>query len=140
MKVCFKCRRKKPLSSFYKHGRMADGRLGKCKSCTKKDVSENYAKNREYYAAYERARFQNPERKKYAIEIQKKRRKIYPGKYRASTAVGNAIRDGRLTRGVCEVCGVEKVQAHHDDYRKPLSVRWLCRKHHLEHHGRTFYG
>lgn len=139
MKTCFKCKARKPLSSFYKHWKMADGHLGKCKSCTKKDVSENYKNNRDHYAEYERSRFQNPERKKYALEQQRKRRLVYPGKYRAVNAVSNAIRDGRITRGPCEVCGEEKAQAHHDDYRKPLSVRWLCRKHHLEHHGKMAF-
>jgi hypothetical protein len=27
-----------------------------------------------------------------------------------------------------------KVQAHHDDYTKPLAVDWLCTKHHAERH------
>ena len=30
----------------------------------------------------------------------------------------------------CEVCGATKTVAHHDDYAKPLDVRWLCRSHH----------
>lgn len=43
------------------------------------------------------------------------------------------IRRGKLQRQPCEVCG-EKAQMHHDDYSKPLKVRWFCRKHHLELH------
>jgi hypothetical protein len=41
---------------------------------------------------------------------------------------------GKLIRQPCEVCGSKKVEAHHDDYTKPLDVRWLCKKHHAEHH------
>jgi len=56
-----------------------------------------------------------------------------PDKRRAEIAVGNAIRDGRLAKQPCEVCGA-KAQAHHDDYSKLLEVRWLCSFHHgLEH-------
>jgi hypothetical protein len=44
-KVCFKCGRNLPLSSFYKHPEMGDGHLNKCKECTKADVRGNYDKN-----------------------------------------------------------------------------------------------
>ena len=39
-----------------------------------------------------------------------------------------------MTRQPCEVCGNAKAQAHHDDYGKPLDVRWLCTTHHAEWH------
>lgn len=52
----------------------------------------------------------------------------------ARNAVNNGIRDGKVTRGPCEVCGKSPVEGHHDDYNKPLEVRWLCTKHHKEHH------
>lgn len=44
-KVCFKCGRELPLSSFYKHPQMGDGHLNKCKDCTKADVSRDYERN-----------------------------------------------------------------------------------------------
>lgn len=45
-----------------------------------------------------------------------------------------AINNGKLQPGPCEyesdgVC-LGAIQAHHDDYSKPLDVRWLCRRHH----------
>jgi hypothetical protein len=39
-KICFKCNTEKPLSDYYKHKKMGDGHLGKCKECTKKDSEE----------------------------------------------------------------------------------------------------
>lgn len=54
---------------------------------------------------------------------------------RAGWLVQNAICKGRLVRQPCEVCGTRRyVDAHHDDYTKPLDVRWLCRSHHQLHH------
>ena len=136
------------MTDFYVHPQMGDGRLNKCKECTKRDVSENYRANLEHYTAYEKARMYLPHRiearRAYKNSAAGKRAKSislknyaknYPQKYVAHYAVSNAIRDGRLIRGSCEVCGAENAHAHHDDYTKPLEVRWLCRKHHLEHHG-----
>jgi len=57
-----------------------------------------------------------------------------PIKGRARNAVAYAIRVGKLTKKPCEKCGETKVQAHHDDYSRPLDVRWLCsRCHGIEH-------
>jgi hypothetical protein len=43
------------------------------------------------------------------------------------------MRDKHLDRQPCEICG-EKAEAHHDNYDKPLEVRWLCFFHHREWH------
>jgi hypothetical protein len=41
-----------------------------------------------------------------------------------------ARRLGWLKRQPCEVCGDPSTDAHHENYAKPLAVRWLCRTHH----------
>lgn len=58
-------------------------------------------------------------------------------KVNARQMVYIAVRDGRLTRTACEVCGAEKVEGHHEDYSKPLDVRWLCVVHHPRPKGET---
>lgn len=57
-----------------------------------------------------------------------------PTDQRVRTIVTKAIARGRLIRKPCEICGAEKADAHHDDYNKPLEVRWLCPSHHREWH------
>src|SRR5687767_3122787 len=106
-KQCFKCRQTKPLTEFYVHPQMGDGRLNKCMECARADVRDNYHANIDYYRAYDRAR------------------RYRPGpaeKVKARMAVRV------LERKSCEVCGNERAEAHHDDYSKPLDVRWLCKR------------
>jgi uncharacterized OB-fold protein len=136
-KQCFKCKKTKSLEEFYKHKQMGDGHLGKCKTCTKKDVNGRYndPEAKERIREYERKRFKEPERKKKIILYQLTMRAKSPRKNKARQAVNNALRDGRIVKQNCEKCGSEKSQAHHPDYRSPLKVMWLCFKHHREEHG-----
>ena len=53
----------------------------------------------------------------------------------ARNYLNRLIRKGLVTRLNCEICGSNKnIEAHHDDYARPLEVKWLCRVHHDEHH------
>jgi hypothetical protein len=63
-------------------------------------------------------------------------KKRYPEKRLAHKRVANAIRGGLIDRLPCEVCG-GLAEAHHDDYDKPLDVRWLCLAHHRELHNES---
>ena len=55
-------------------------------------------------------------------------------KHRANVTVARAIKKG-LRREPCAVCGSNKdVEAHHEDYSKPLAITWLCPKHHRQLH------
>jgi hypothetical protein len=56
--------------------------------------------------------------------------------FAARRKAGRAIRSGALIKQPCEVCANPKSEAHHDDYSKPLEVRWLCKAHHSEHHSK----
>ena len=147
MKKCKKCGETKGRGEFYRHAKMADGLLSKCKACTKRDVRENRARKIEYYREYDRARAnlphrvaarkaysQTPEGRAAASRASRANAERDPIKRAARVATGNAIRDGRLIREPCEVCGEVDAQAHHDDYSKPLDVRWLCTTHHAEWH------
>ncbi len=126
MKRCFKCGQGQPLTEFYRHPQMADGHLNKCKTCTKRDSAATAAKNPEARRVYVR---EQARRRRHNNPADLKKRK-------ARFAVLNELRACRLTRLPCEIgdgCH-GRIEAHHDDYDKPLAVRWLCRKHHAALH------
>lgn len=147
-KTCRRCNAEKSISDFYKHSRMADGYLNICKPCVKTRVKKHRTEN-DSVRAYDRWRYWNdPARMQYAKKQRKEwyennkdrafaRTKEYiknhPEKRKARNMVSNAIRNGKLKRQLCEVCG-EKAHAHHEDYSKPLDVRWLCPTHHMRLH------
>ena len=138
MKKCFKCKKSKPLTSFYSHKGTADKHLNKCKICTKKDVSllRRNPKFREKILQRDRDRANEPKRKSKHLLAVKLRRQKYKGKARANAALNHAVRDGKIKKLPCEVCGNIKVEGHHPDYRKKLQVIWLCNYHHRKIHNR----
>jgi len=131
MKTCFKCGMVLPLTEFYRHPAMNDGHLGKCRNCAKRDVSENRRANGEYYRAYEASRSRRPYRIALKRQLALREAAEHPERVKARGKVARAIRSGHLAKSPCVICGHRaRVEAHHDDYAKPLDVRWLCPSHH----------
>jgi hypothetical protein len=131
IKECFKCKEAKPLFEFYKHKQMKDGHVNKCKKCNQHDVAMHRANNIDKIRAYDRGRG-NRQDDTYVKEYRDK----HPKKYKAHCLVNNHKRAGNISEMPCEVCKDIKVVAHHDDYDKPLNVRWLCYAHHSQWHAK----
>ena len=136
-KVCFKCKKEKPLCDFYKHSRMADGHLNKCKECTKADVLINRWKNIDRIRKYDRERGKLPHRIARKTKNLIKERKEFPEKTKARAVVARAKKKGIIKQEPCKICGaIGRIEAHHPDYSKPLDVVWLCSvHHHAVHYG-----
>lgn len=129
-KKCFKCDAVLPIVNFYRHPKMSDGYLNKCKACARYDVRQNRKARRDYYVEYDRARSKKPER----IEAISRSSRKDVVKHRARITLQNAVARGKVKRLPCEQCGKQPADAHHPDYRKPLDVVWLCRQHHMDLH------
>lgn len=155
-RTCKKCGLTKPVSDFYVR------QCYECKECSKKRIRENRAAKIEYYREFDKARANLPlrveARKSYAATESGKEahnrankawqqrnpqlisakvreyRKNNPAKRIAHGIVGYAIHSGTLTQKPCESCGAFPTHAHHDDYSRPLDVRWLCPPCHAAHH------
>lgn len=126
MKQCSRCRMTKPKDCFVRQANARDGLSPGCKDCYRPSRERKSEANKKYASSdYGKAR-----RAKLAREYKERN----PVKAAARKAVYEAIRAGRIVRQPCEVCGSRRAQAHHDDYGKPLDVRWLCRAHHAEWH------
>ena len=135
MKICFACQVEKPFSDFYRHSKMKDGYLGKCKDCQKAAIRDFRRANPEKLRERDKQRAMQPARKKQILARQKKWQKRHK-RGAVHSAVYRAKKAGILVPTPCEKCGCENVQAHHEDYTKPLEVRWLCKFHHQKEHGR----
>ena len=126
MRFCTICGSHTDKADFY-------GRSAACKECYRARVRLRRLVN-PAVREYDRERAKKPERREKSVRIVRAWRVRNPDAYKAQTAVSNAVRDGRLTKMPCEICGEAKVHAHHKDYSKPLVVVWLCaRCHHRLH-------
>jgi hypothetical protein len=117
-KYCRQCDQDVRRADYYRHPYTADGLMAVCKGCHRANVKANREANAGYYREYERGRSnlphrveareqyaQTPEGKAAHIRAHRRQRELRPLQRKARVIAGNAIRDGRLTRKPCEVCG-----------------------------------
>jgi hypothetical protein len=125
-RLCLPCKRK--YDAAWRARRKAEGRP---------IVSTKMP--REYHASYE-AEYYTRQDVRGRRALAARRRRHDPAerpKHEARWQVSRALAAGRLHRQPCTICGESKAEAHHDDYSRPLDVRWLCRTHHREHHAKA---
>ena len=93
------------------------------------------AAQRKYKASKKGQRVQ---RKYYKSEAKSQSNRRWAQKNRwksiAHNIVRSAIKNAKLLRQPCQRCGKPNAFAHHDDYSKPLEVKWFCNYHHCEYH------
>lgn len=135
---CGVCKDFKPYDEFYKNRRTILGITQDCKKCHCK-VS---IKTRNKDTAHENNRKYMERARKKNIEIFRERERKYSlnrskdEKYWARKELNNAVKRGDILKpDICEECGRKaRITAHHEDYAKPLSVKWLCYKCHGKKH------
>jgi hypothetical protein len=132
-RLCTRCGTHQPLTAFGKNAKMADGYLQQCRACRREWCREYRAANRVSVRSQQRAWEQRPEVRERAGARLSKWRDAHPERRAAQVAVNNAVRDGRLCKQPCWVCGSDAA-AHHPDYSRPLDVVWLCHSHHRATH------
>lgn len=115
-----------------KVGRPRTCECGDCIKCKRRDYMREWYANKTL--AERRAIIARRDPERVRENDRKRQPNRDPRKQKARWSAANAIRDGRLPRQPCEVCGSPKTDAHHDDYERPLDVRWLCRECHTQYH------
>lgn len=124
-KLCLACKR--AYDASWRARRKSEGRPVRIKP---------KPRSREYEVAYEAKYYQRADvkaRRAKNMRDYTKRPDLRP-RHEARWRARRAIKSGRLKPLPCEICGANEVHAHHDDYSRPLDVRWLCPTHHREHH------
>lgn len=135
MKNCNVCHKVKEYGFFFKDKQRLDGYLPRCKDCDREYTRKKRVDNSSSY--------KEKDKRYYLLNKEKiiLRRKEWYLKNRdkalAHQKVKLGIKRGLLTKKPCEVCGDPKSVGHHEDYLKPLEVKWLCSRHHMRlHHGK----
>ncbi|MGI8926781.1 MAG: hypothetical protein ACR2HN_09080 [Tepidiformaceae bacterium] len=118
VKWCYWCRSHKGRQMFHRNCARHDGLQNICRPCTTvRQRERDSRKNWREWEAHRRL-------------VDPLRRVKVNARHRVHDAVGR----GLLVREACQVCGLSGTEGHHDDYSKPLDVRWLCQIHHKAVH------
>jgi len=132
MKKCSRCGFKKEETEFGSRMASHDFLMAACKACLKisdkkRDQDPARIQKKKDYSKTEAGIVAGNRAKRKWRDKNSFKRSIH-------VTTGNAIRDGLLVKAPCECCEEPIVHAHHDDYDKPLEVRWLCSKCHEKWH------
>ena len=133
-KKCRQCKEIKPTSDFFKRKKSLDGLKSHCKVCDRKYVAKYYYKNIEKRKS-DSAKYNRVNMSKI-IERNLKDKVKNPHKWKARQDLRNAVKQGKIIKPIdCEMSDISsacfgRLQAHHENYNKPLKVKWLCLKHH----------
>ena len=139
MKQCFKCKEIKPFDDFYKHPQMLDGRVNKCKICSKNDILENYKKNRldPNFIIKERKRGREKHQRLYSGKTHQNYKKqiIYRDKY------PEKIKAARKSQSMSKHKPFEGAEKHHWSYNEGhyKDIIWLSNKDHNKAHRFIIY-
>lgn len=128
--LCPNCNRLLPESSFYKSKRTWNKITSECRNChikcsikTRDKTNTNILKRE----SARRKRASNIDKCRARERLAAKRR-LKDIRYYARQMVNCALKIGLIIKPtICEQClQVKKLTAHHNDYMKPLEVKWLC--------------
>ncbi len=146
MKMCTNCGQEKALPEFHKNASGAGGRHSQCKDCKALYSKGYHRKHRDAINAKARARWEgHPGKYREQMRVRYRRNadvlnarsRAYSKNHKEGKVARDAVRRSKASAQPCEICGTtEIIHGHHEDYAKPLEVRWLCARHHRRlHHG-----
>lgn len=136
IKTCIRCKEEKPYKFFNNSINTKDKKDYYCKLCRKEVKRAEYQKNKERYKNFGKVYRKTERGKLVSKKVTEKMKIKYPEKTKARNLLNASIIKGVIQKpNTCESCTkVVKVCGHHDDYSKPLDVRWLCYPCHTEWH------
>lgn len=142
MNRCNKCRRILPPRAF----RIRKGKhISQCIECEREAALKYYHEHRtpevlEHKRQYMQAQWET--NRDHLVAMMKSRPYYNTPEYRSSPekrkaryTLDNAVARGKIIRPtICPECHREaRIEAHHDDYSKPLDVKWFCRRCHRKY-------
>ena len=144
MRKCSRCKKEKNIQEFHKNKRQPQGYEYYCKECSrifKLNVLSNGGNKKKYLELMRKAN-----KKSYWKDIEESRRKkrnFYRKRemeYKANALLNVYIKRGKvIKKDICEDCYNKKaIDGHHEDYKKPLEVIWLCEKCHGRRHRKIY--
>lgn len=134
VKTCTSCGKIKGFDEFQKRYSSRDFLTASCRECLHERDRARYKKEREQRSVKHKEYMATEGGKISHARSSLKWKENNAVKRAAHVILRNAIRNGRVTKEPCFVCGSEETVAHHPSYDLPLDVVWLCQAHHVQLH------